>query len=160
MVSRKWKLFGNETQEKDFVVTGGLLWWRDHVVMGCYSILENRDEIRIYPRDTRLDNTFVKVVRVSAQVLLLNTLCDRLITFCANGQISIYSLSVKENHSCKLFYYWWIFMCCNYFPCFLTKIWCAGLCISPMLTRMELFSDRIFIIFSIKISRNNYCFNL
>lgn len=105
MVSRKWKLFGNETQEKDFVVTGGLLWWRDHVVMGCYSILENRDEIRIYPRDTRLDNTFVKVVRVSAQVLLLNTLRDRLITFCANGQISIYSLCLKENHSCKLFKY-------------------------------------------------------
>lgn len=103
MVSRKWKLFGNETQEKDFVVTGGLLWWRDHVVMGCYSILENRDEIRIYPRDSRLDNMFVKMVRVSAQVLLLNTLRDRLITFCASGQISIYSLSVKENHSCKLF---------------------------------------------------------
>lgn len=103
MLSRKWKLFGNETQEKDFVVTGGLLWWRDHVVMGCYSILENRDEIRIYPRDTRLDNMFVKMARVSAQVLLLNTLRDRLITFCANGQISIYSLSMKENHSCKLF---------------------------------------------------------
>ncbi|PNF21795.1 Guanine nucleotide exchange factor subunit Rich [Cryptotermes secundus] len=99
MLSRKWKLFGNETQEKDFVVTGGLLWWRDHVVMGCYSILENRDEIRIYPRDTRLDNMFVKMARVSAQVLLLNTLRDRLITFCANGQISIYSLSMKENHS-------------------------------------------------------------
>ncbi|PSN48149.1 hypothetical protein C0J52_08719 [Blattella germanica] len=99
MGTRKWKLFGNETQEKDFVVTGGLLWWRDHIVMGCYSIVENRDEIRIYPRDTRLDNTFVKVTRVPAQVLLLNTLHDRLISFCANGQISIYSLSVKENHS-------------------------------------------------------------
>ncbi|XP_069682235.1 guanine nucleotide exchange factor subunit Rich isoform X2 [Periplaneta americana] len=99
MVTRKWKLFGNETQEKDFVVTGGLLWWRDQVVMGCYSIVENRDEIRIYPRDARLDNMFVKVTRMLAQVLLLNTLRDRLITFCANGQISIYSLSVKENHS-------------------------------------------------------------
>ncbi|KAJ9595098.1 hypothetical protein L9F63_013624, partial [Diploptera punctata] len=94
--TRKWKLFGNETQEKDFVVTGGLLWWTDYIVMGCYSIVENRDEIRIYPRDTRLDNTFVKVTRVPAQVLLLNTLRDRLISFCANGQISIYSLKHRS----------------------------------------------------------------
>ncbi|XP_067001739.2 guanine nucleotide exchange factor subunit Rich [Anabrus simplex] len=99
MVTRKWKLFGNETQEKDFVVTGGLLWWHDHVVMGCYSIVDNRDEIRVYPRDSRLDNTFLKSTRVSAQVLLLNTLRDRLITFCATGQVSIYSLVMKDNQS-------------------------------------------------------------
>jgi RAB6A-GEF complex partner protein 1 len=34
--SRRWKLFGNEAQEKDFVVTGGMLWWRDYVVIGNY----------------------------------------------------------------------------------------------------------------------------
>lgn len=33
-VSRRWKLFGNEAQEKDFVVTGGMLWWRDCIVIG------------------------------------------------------------------------------------------------------------------------------
>lgn len=101
LISRKWKLFGNETQEKDFVVTGGLLWWCEHIVMGCYSILENRDEIRIYPRDTRLDNMFVKITKVSAQVLLLNSLKDRLIIFCANGEVSIYSMSLKSNQACK-----------------------------------------------------------
>lgn len=39
MVTRKWKLFGNETQEKDFVVTGGLLWWHEYVVTGEYIFL-------------------------------------------------------------------------------------------------------------------------
>ena len=33
---RKWRLFGNETQEKDFIVTGGILWWRDQIVIGKY----------------------------------------------------------------------------------------------------------------------------
>ncbi|CAG9795837.1 unnamed protein product [Diatraea saccharalis] len=32
--SRRWKLFGNEAQEKDFVVTGGMLWWNDYIVIG------------------------------------------------------------------------------------------------------------------------------
>lgn len=38
-VSRRWKLFGNEAQEKDFVVTGGMLWWRDYIVIGMASVL-------------------------------------------------------------------------------------------------------------------------
>lgn len=36
--SRRWKLFGNETQEKDFIVTGGLLWWQGFVIMGIHII--------------------------------------------------------------------------------------------------------------------------
>lgn len=39
MATRKWKLFGNETQEKDFIVTGGILWWDDFVIMGCYRFV-------------------------------------------------------------------------------------------------------------------------
>jgi RAB6A-GEF complex partner protein 1 len=37
---KKWKLFGNETQEKDFVVTGGLLWWNDFTIMGIKRIMD------------------------------------------------------------------------------------------------------------------------
>lgn len=39
MMSRKWKLFGNESQEKDFVVIGGLLWWQDYIVIGMIFIV-------------------------------------------------------------------------------------------------------------------------
>lgn len=95
--SRKWKLFGNETQERDFIVTGGLLWHRGHLIAGSYSLLEDKDEIRIYPRDTRLDNSYAKNIKMPAQVLLLNTLKDRLITFCASGQISIYDMVLEGN---------------------------------------------------------------
>ncbi|XP_046425934.1 guanine nucleotide exchange factor subunit Rich [Neodiprion fabricii] len=92
---RKWKLFGNETQERDFIVTGGLLWYRGHLIAGSYSLLEDKDEIRIYPRDTRLDNSYAKNIKMPAQVLLLNTLKERLLTFCANGQVSIYDMVLE-----------------------------------------------------------------
>lgn len=45
LFTRKWKLFGNETQEHDMVVTGGLTWWKDFICTACYNIAEQRDEV-------------------------------------------------------------------------------------------------------------------
>lgn len=95
MQSRRWKLFGNETQEKDFIVAGGLLWWRDYIVLGCYSIVDNADELRFYPREAKLDNKFARIVRVAAPVLLMNILQDQLITFGSDALVCIWHL--KQN---------------------------------------------------------------
>ncbi|XP_059485791.1 guanine nucleotide exchange factor subunit Rich [Neocloeon triangulifer] len=97
LLHRKWKLFGNETQEKDFVVTGGILWWRSFIILGCYNIVQSRDEIRIYPKETRLADNFAKVEKAEAQVLILNSFRDRLVTFCSDSLITIYSLMIKQN---------------------------------------------------------------
>ena len=66
--NKRWRLFGNESQEKDFIVTGGLLWWGDFLVIGCYSITTQRDEVRLYPREARLDNAHCSTELVEAQV--------------------------------------------------------------------------------------------
>ncbi|KAL1501674.1 hypothetical protein ABEB36_006962 [Hypothenemus hampei] len=97
MITRRWKLFGNESQEKDFIVAGGLLWWRDYVVLGCYSIVDNADGIRFYSRDSKLDNKFAKMVSVNAPILLMNVLEDQLITFGSDAQINIWQL--RQNDS-------------------------------------------------------------
>lgn len=91
MATRKWKLFGNERQEKDFLVTGGLLWWDAFLVMGCYSLEQQTDELRLYPRDAKLDNRFGKVVQVSAPVMLINLFEDQLVVFTADGFVTIYA---------------------------------------------------------------------
>lgn len=82
--TRKWKLFGNETQEKDFIVTGGLLWWDDFVIMGCYSLLQQSDELRLYPKDTKLDNRFAKIIVMAAPVMLINLFKDQLVSHIHN----------------------------------------------------------------------------
>ena len=48
--TRKWRLFGNETQEKDFIVTGGILWWQENIIMGCYNLVNTHvfDWILVY----------------------------------------------------------------------------------------------------------------
>ena len=96
--NKKWKLFGNETQEKDFIVTGGVLWWKDFLVIGCFNISANRDEVRLYPREARLENAYCTIEEVDAQVLLLNRMGDRLVVYCANSHISLYQLTLDESN--------------------------------------------------------------
>ncbi|XP_030754447.1 guanine nucleotide exchange factor subunit Rich isoform X2 [Sitophilus oryzae] len=95
--TRRWKLFGNETQEKDFIVAGGLLWWRDYIILGCYSIIDNSDELRFYSKECKLDNKFAKIIPVNAPILLINILQDQLITFSSDAQVCIWRLNQNDS---------------------------------------------------------------
>ncbi|XP_053693851.1 guanine nucleotide exchange factor subunit Rich [Sabethes cyaneus] len=100
--SRKWKLFGNETQEKDFVVTGGLLWWNEFVIMGCYSLIGFHDELRIYSKENKLDNRFASITKMNAPVMLINLFKDQLIVFTADGHVTIFLLVENDDHQVEL----------------------------------------------------------
>ncbi|BFY99791.1 hypothetical protein BsWGS_02831 [Bradybaena similaris] len=105
LFSRKWKLFGNETQERDMVVSGGITWWNNFVCLACFNIQGQRDELRCYPRTCKLDNTFAQVYSLQSQVLLLNTFRDMLIVFCADSHVAMFNLerkSVQSNPSVSI----------------------------------------------------------
>ncbi|XP_071838357.1 guanine nucleotide exchange factor subunit RIC1-like isoform X2 [Apostichopus japonicus] len=97
LFTKRWKLFGNITQEKDMSVTGGLAWWRDFIVCACYNHYEHREEIRLYPRVTNLDNAFAFILKVPFPVLLLNVFKDYLITFCSDCHISIFKMERRDS---------------------------------------------------------------
>ncbi|KAH8270063.1 hypothetical protein KR018_003459 [Drosophila ironensis] len=99
LVSRRWKLFGNESQEKDFVVSGGLLWWQGFVVMGCYSLLDRTDELRCYPAECKLDNQFGHKLQVRAPVISLNSFRHQLIVLTADGIVSLFNMTKKSAYA-------------------------------------------------------------
>ncbi|XP_077981374.1 guanine nucleotide exchange factor subunit RIC1-like [Glandiceps talaboti] len=96
LFTRKWKLFGNETQEQDMAVNGGLCWWKDFIITACYNVNENRDEIRLYPRVSNLDNAFATITKVPYQVLLVNVFRDILIVFCGDYHVTLYNIERKD----------------------------------------------------------------
>ncbi|GAB0091936.1 WD40/YVTN repeat-like-containing domain superfamily [Sergentomyia squamirostris] len=102
LTTRKWKLFGNETQEKDFVVTGGLLWWNEFIIMGCYSMVGHCDELRLYPKDAKLDNRFAKIVPTSAPVVLINIYKDQLIVFTNDGFVTSFAITRHDSQTVDL----------------------------------------------------------
>jgi RAB6A-GEF complex partner protein 1 len=92
LTTRKWKLFGNETQEKDFVVSGAILWWNNFVILGSYSLLDHSDEIRMYPRDSKLDNRFASIIKIASPVMLMNIYKNQLIMFTSDGYVTIFAI--------------------------------------------------------------------
>ncbi|RWS07678.1 RIC1-like protein [Dinothrombium tinctorium] len=97
--SLRWKLFGNETQERDFEVCGGLLWWKDFIVLSCYNVLESRFEIRAYPKKPKLDNMYMSVAKVATEVLLMSLLENRLLVLLLDGSFCLFAFYEKETSS-------------------------------------------------------------
>ncbi|XP_040914782.1 guanine nucleotide exchange factor subunit RIC1 isoform X2 [Toxotes jaculatrix] len=98
LFTRKWKLFGNITQEQNMTVTGGLAWWTDFVVVACYNFIDQQEQLRLYQRSSNLDNAFASVTKLHSDTLLLNVFRDMVILFRADCSICLYSIE-KRNDS-------------------------------------------------------------
>uniref|UniRef100_A0A8D3DM15 Protein RIC1 homolog n=1 Tax=Scophthalmus maximus TaxID=52904 RepID=A0A8D3DM15_SCOMX len=99
LFTRKWKLFGNITQEQNMAVTGGLAWWKDFVVVACYNFIDHQEQVRLklYQRSSNLDNAFASVTKLHSDTLLLNVFRDMVILFRADCSICLYSLERRND---------------------------------------------------------------
>ncbi|XP_051267712.1 guanine nucleotide exchange factor subunit RIC1 isoform X1 [Dicentrarchus labrax] len=97
LFTRKWKLFGNITQEQNMTVTGGLAWWNDFVVVACYNFIDQQEQLRLYQRSTNLDNAFASVTKLHSDTLLLNVFRDMVILFRADCSICLYSIERRND---------------------------------------------------------------
>lgn len=91
--TRKWKLFGNESQEKDFEVCGGIVYYEQFVILSCFNIPETSFEVRAYPVTGRLDNTSMKICKVSSEVLVMSIYGNQLLTLESDGTITLFALT-------------------------------------------------------------------
>ncbi|XP_045436147.1 guanine nucleotide exchange factor subunit RIC1 isoform X4 [Pipistrellus kuhlii] len=96
LITKKWKLFGNITQEQNMIVTGGLAWWNDFIVLACYNISDRQEELRVYLRTSNLDNAFAHVTKAQAETLLLSVFRDMVVVFRADCSICLYSIERKS----------------------------------------------------------------
>ncbi|XP_019723549.1 guanine nucleotide exchange factor subunit RIC1 isoform X5 [Hippocampus comes] len=97
LYTRKWKLFGNITQEQNMTVTGGLAWWNDFVVVACYNFIDQQEQLRLYQRSSNLDNAFALVTKLHSDTLLLNVFRDMVILFRADCSICLYSIERRSD---------------------------------------------------------------
>eukprot|EP00038_Savillea_parva_P031228 m.83974 g.83974 ORF g.83974 m.83974 type:complete len:1288 (+) comp9574_c0_seq1:153-4016(+) len=92
VASRKWRLFGNESQEQTLRCSGGLAWWNDLLVVPC-SNDDGTYEVRFYPRDVNLDNrNLVRTIRFGREILFINVCADRLLVYTASRRVQVFHL--------------------------------------------------------------------
>uniref|UniRef100_A0A915Q7R5 Protein RIC1 homolog n=1 Tax=Setaria digitata TaxID=48799 RepID=A0A915Q7R5_9BILA len=93
----KWRMFGNESQERDMLVTGGMTIWGGYVVIACYDIDRSKEELRFYPLENQLNNHFCIRHSVNSRILLLSRRQNKLITFDVDSCIFIFILFLEKN---------------------------------------------------------------
>uniref|UniRef100_F6SLW1 Guanine nucleotide exchange factor subunit RIC1 n=1 Tax=Callithrix jacchus TaxID=9483 RepID=F6SLW1_CALJA len=84
-------------REQNMIVTGGLAWWNDFMVLACYNINDHQEELRVYLRTSNLDNAFAHVTKAQAETLLLSVFQDMVIVFRADCSICLYSIERKSD---------------------------------------------------------------
>lgn len=97
LITRKWRMFGNESQERDMLVTGGMTIWEGYVVVACYDIDRSKEELRFYPLENQLNNQFCIRHAIRSRMLLLSRRQNKLITFDVDSCIFIFTLFLEKN---------------------------------------------------------------
>uniref|UniRef100_A0A8C3US44 Guanine nucleotide exchange factor subunit RIC1 n=1 Tax=Catharus ustulatus TaxID=91951 RepID=A0A8C3US44_CATUS len=83
-------------REQTMMVTGGLAWWNDFIVLACYNLNDHQEELRIYLRTSNLDNAFAYITKVQANTLLLSVFRDIVILFREDCSICLYSIERRS----------------------------------------------------------------
>ena len=88
----RWSKLSSWLSTDITLVAASKTYWLD-----AYCVVFWFLQIRFYPRDCKLDNTFSQVVRVPSQIMLLNTFHDILIVLCVDCHIMLYKLERKNS---------------------------------------------------------------
>lgn len=92
--NRRWKIFGNETQEKNLLVTGGVFIWNDDVI-GVVGVAADTDKshLSFYPISQRLDSRYASVVDLEHKSVMSVLRDDVCAVFDISAQITLYKLT-------------------------------------------------------------------
>lgn len=95
--NRRWKIFGNETQEKNLLVTGGIFIWNDDVV-GVVGVFADTDKshLSFYPFSQKLDNRYASVIDLEHKAVMSALRDDVCAVFDITAQITLYKLTAHE----------------------------------------------------------------
>ncbi|KAI9028097.1 RIC1-domain-containing protein [Phycomyces nitens] len=98
--SGRWKMFGNQQQEKSFLVRGGLAWYKHVLVAACEVPLHHGNiyEIRLYSRDSNLDNAYILHTEVIHHIPNYITICGNfLLVYTSDNILNIYSIFIGSD---------------------------------------------------------------
>lgn len=99
LITKKWKLFVNENQEKSFEVYSSMCFYSNiSLIVSCYNFDETSFEIRSYPLNERLDNQLMKKIKFNIEILHISIFGSKLLVMTADGVFTLISLNDAVNN--------------------------------------------------------------
>ncbi|CAG8583458.1 7988_t:CDS:10, partial [Racocetra persica] len=99
VTSGRWKLFGNQQQEQEFAVRGGLLWFKQFLAAACENVRTHTYEIRMYSRETNLDNIhMIQLIKIPSNILYLSIVDNALLVYCGDNMMYHYLMTILSPH--------------------------------------------------------------
>eukprot|EP00127_Corallochytrium_limacisporum_P002256 Clim_evm44s109 gene=Clim_evmTU44s109 len=93
MITRKWRMFGNQMHEREISVLGPMVWIGKYVAVPCKCWPSGESQIRIYDSDTVLSNTScLQMVRLPSMVSCFDHRREFLACCLQDGQFQLYNL--------------------------------------------------------------------
>lgn len=100
VASNRWKLFGSEQQEQDFTCRGGLVWYKHILIAAVES--DKSYELRLFSRETNLDNSLILHVEKLPSPILLLSLFDNSLLVYTSENLVYHFLVVAGKDTVKL----------------------------------------------------------
>lgn len=99
-LSGRWKTFDNSAHEQSFAVRGGLQWYQHVLVAACQTA--NDFELRLYSRDSPLDNASVLYTeKLPSEVILTSLFDNSLLVYTADNTLYHFLIAITT-HEIKL----------------------------------------------------------
>ncbi|ORY05246.1 RIC1-domain-containing protein [Basidiobolus meristosporus CBS 931.73] len=96
----RWKLFGDQLQEQEFVCHGGLVWYKKILIVACDLIEDNSHELRFYSRENNLDYSYMLAcAKLANPVIYLSIMDDSLLVYTMDNILHDYRISTRSDGS-------------------------------------------------------------
>ncbi|KAK9768887.1 WD40 repeat protein [Basidiobolus ranarum] len=103
MTNGRWKLFGDQLQEQEFVCHGGLVWYKKILIVACDVVDDNSHELRFYSRENNLDNSYLLFCeKLAKPVIYLSIMDDSLLVYTMDNILHDYRISIRSDGSLEV----------------------------------------------------------
>ncbi|CAA3006448.1 guanine nucleotide exchange factor subunit Rich [Olea europaea subsp. europaea] len=97
IASRKWILFTKKVHEESFTVCGDMIWWRDYLIVSCFSFVNETFEIRAYQTiNESLDSSQVVVQSTPMEIIRMSIFENRLLVLYSDGTLGMFMLNLRR----------------------------------------------------------------
>ncbi|KAI9298994.1 hypothetical protein K502DRAFT_322593 [Neoconidiobolus thromboides FSU 785] len=98
LISKKWKWFNQHNQEQSIICLGGIIWFKQSIIIGCKIDDHKKYMIKSFPREKNLDITNVSYsIELNEEPIYLNLVNQFLLVYTKDNILNFFEVFSDSN---------------------------------------------------------------